>query len=614
MCGIAGFLSFKATYSESDLKNITNVLNHRGPDASGFYYDKFVGLGHRRLSIIDLSDSANQPIYSHCGRYLIIFNGEIYNFKEIANDLEVKLKTTSDTEVLIEAFVKWGVSFVERLNGMFAFTIYDTQEKELFIYRDRLGIKPMYYMYDGDNFVFSSELKSFKKINVNLGGIDKQAINDFLYLGYIPSPLSIYKNVKKFPSGCFARVSEGKFKIEPYWSLEEQVQPKVLTNYKDAKAQLKDLLFDAVDKRMISDVPLGTFLSGGIDSSLITAIAQKISSKPIDTFTIGFSEEKFNEAEFAEKVATNLGTNHHHKVLSYQDALDRFESLSSSYDEPFADSSSFSTMLVSEFAAEHVKVILSGDGGDESYLGYGTYEWGKRLKLPGVRLFRSPISKVLKLGPNRYKRASSLFEYPTESRLKSHIFSQEQYYFTEIELSKIINPSLVCEFSFNEMNDNLSRSLSIQESQSLFDMRYYLQDDLLVKVDRASMQNSLEVRVPLIDHRLIAFSLNLDGRLRKKHGESKFLLKEVLYELVPRELFDRPKRGFGVPLIEWLRKEWKFLIEDYLNKQAIDECGVFNNYIVQQYVQRFLSGEYYLYNRIWLLILIQKFFIDESDK
>jgi asparagine synthase (glutamine-hydrolysing) len=355
-------------------------------------------------------------------------------------------------------------------------------------------------------------------------------------------------------------------------------------------------------------VPFGTFLSGGIDSSLVTAIAQHLSDKPVKTFSIGFKEGKFNEAHHARAVAKHLNTEHNEKILSYNDALDLLETVFETYDEPFADSSAFPTLLVSKFAREHVTVILSGDGGDETYLGYGFYEWGKRLNNPFVKTFRKPIASALSLGNSRYKRAAQLFQNENEDRLKSHIFSQEQYLFSATEVNVLLTDDYKESILFNEKIITPNRQLSFTEQQALFDMKYYLQDDLLVKVDRASMQHSLEVRVPLIDYRLIHFALNLSEDLRKQNGITKYLLKEVLYDFVPKHFFDRPKWGFGIPLGEWLQKDWKFLIDDYLNKEAIENAGIFNYQVVNQLVQRFFKGETYLYNRIWLVIIVQKLF------
>lgn len=607
MCGIAGFLSFKKQFSKEDLENITNVLAHRGPNASGFYFNNNVGLGHRRLSIIDLSEAANQPMFSKCGNYIIVFNGEIYNYKEIATELKIDTQTTSDTEVLIEAFAKKGPSFVKMLNGMFAFAIYDIQKELLYLYRDRMGIKPIYFYHYENEFIFASELKSFNQLSSNIkGGMNKQALNQFLYLGYIPTPHSIYNNIKKFPSGCYAVISNNNFEIKTYWKLEDQVEEKVISNVQEAKSKLKELLISAVQYRMISDVPFGTFLSGGIDSSLVTAIAQHISPTPIKTFSIGFKEGKFNEAHYAKEVAQYLHTEHHEKILSYQDALQLLETVFELYDEPFADSSAFPTLLVSQFAREKVTMILSGDGGDETYLGYGAYEWGKRLQNPIINNFRKPIEKVLQLGSSKYKRAANLFSFDDNAQLKSHIFSQEQYCFTKQEINNLLKQDVKEFIDLDESIISPNRKLSFVEQQALFDMKYYLQDDLLVKVDRASMKHSLEVRVPLIDYRLVHFALNLSEDLRKQKGITKYLLKEVLYDFVPKPYFERPKWGFSIPLIQWLKNEWRFLIEDFLSKQKIDEAGIFNYNIVNDLKSRFLNGEDYLYNRIWQIIIVQK--------
>ncbi len=606
MCGIAGFLSFSVNFSKPDLENMTNALAHRGPNAAGFYFNDKVGLGHRRLSIIDLTEAANQPMHSQCGRYVIVFNGEIYNYREIARELKVTLKTTSDTEVLLESFIQFGTGFVNKLNGMFAFVIYDTKEAVLYVYRDRMGIKPIYYYHDETNFIFASELKSFDVLpNIYKGGTNKQAINDFLYLGYIPAPLSIYNNIKKFPSGSYAVIGKNKFEIQSYWKLEEQIERKVITNIKEAKNRLNELLISSVQYRMISDVPLGTFLSGGIDSSLVTALAQKISDRPVKTFTIGFKEGKFNEADYARAVAKHLKTEHYEKELTYNDALELFETALNIYDEPFADSSSFPTLLVSKFAREQVAVILSGDGGDETHLGYGAYEWGKRLSNPLLKTFRKQVAFLLRKGNNRQKRASYLFDYKDESRIKSNIFSQEQYCFSEQEIQILLQPSQTTSFSIQEHIALQNRSLSFVEQQALFDLQYYLQDDLLVKVDRASMHHALEVRVPLLDYRLVHFALNLSEDLRKQKGVTKYLLKEVLFDMVPKELFERPKWGFSIPLIEWLKNDWRFLIDTYLNKSTIEETAVLNFEVAQQYVKRFQKGENYLYNRIWLMLVLQ---------
>jgi len=593
---------------------MTTCLKHRGPDADGFFHNGHTGLGHRRLSIIDLSTGANQPMYSADGRYIIIFNGEVYNFQEIAKELKVSLKTHGDTEVILEAYAQWGPSFVNKLNGMFALAIYDTQNNTLFICRDRLGIKPIYYYHQDGLFAFASELKALTGLPELSGKftVDYNSVKEFLYLGYLPTPNSIYAEVKKFPQG-YTGMLDGKsnLTLTPYWVLSEKVTGNVITDEAEAKKQLNELVNSAVKYRMIADVPFGTFLSGGVDSSLVTAVAQRNSSVPVNTFSIGFKESSFNEAEHARKVATHLGTHHHEFMVSYQEAIDLFEDIIDVYDEPFADSSSVPTMLVSKLARQHVTMTLSGDGGDETYLGYGFYNWAERLSNPVVNALRGSIATALSFGDNRKQRAALMFKYPDKARLKSHIFSQEQYYFSENDFAQYLTPALngKSRIRLEEDNHVTARKLSPAEEQAVFDMRYYLPDDLLVKVDRASMKYSLESRVPLLDYRLVEFALNVHPSLKMKDGNLKYLLKQVLYDYVPKELFDRPKWGFGMPINQWLKKELRHLIDQYTHPDLIREAGLMQPEAVKTLVAQYLSGKDYLYNRVWLTIILHRWWM-----
>ncbi|MDB5263192.1 MAG: asnB [Adhaeribacter sp.] len=615
MCGIAGFVDFSKHSSKADLELITDCIAHRGPNAAGYFFDGCAGLGHRRLSILDLSAAANQPMYSADGRFVIIYNGEVYNFQEIAQKLNVPLKTTSDTEVILEAFIKWGPDFVQELNGMFAFAIYDLQKQKLFLYRDRMGIKPVYYFYDGQKFAFSSELKSlvklpFLKSKVTL---NKEAISQFLYLGYIPRPNSIYNEIKKLDSGTCVELDQSGMNIKSYWELTNQVKPDLLEDETEAKRQLRELVLSSVKYRMISDVPFGTFLSGGIDSSLVTAAAQHVSEKPVSTFSIAFEAAKFNEAKFAAAVAKHLGTNHHEFTVTQKDALAWVDQLTGIYDEPFADSSAIPTLLVSELARKHVTMTLSGDGGDELFLGYGMYGWANRLSNPAVNAFRKPIAAVLPLLGERYERAAQVFRYPDLARRKSHIFSQEQYLFSEAEINRLLNPNFWQPPIIQESWNIAARRLSPMEEQAFFDLQYYLQDDLLVKVDRASMRHSLETRVPLLDYRIVQFALNLSPGLKVKNGVTKYLLKQVLYDFVPKEIFDRPKWGFSVPLGSWLQGDLRYLIEDYLNEGVVNTYGVVRYPEVKQLKESFLGGKGYLFNRVWLLIVLHKWLVAHGN-
>src|SRR5688572_3554167 len=615
MCGFTGFITFNHQFTEQDLHSMTDCIAHRGPDSDGFFFNHICGLGHRRLSILDLSEAANQPFYSANGRYVMVYNGEVYNFQEIAQKLNVPLKTTSDTEVIIEAFVKWGPDFVQELNGMFAIAIYDLQENELHLYRDRIGIKPIYFYRNDTSFAFASELKALTKMQYLQGklSLNKEAISQFFYVGYIPRPNSIYNEIHKMDSGSYTVVGQNKFETKAYWKLEDKVKPEMISDFNTAKQQLKDLVLSSVKYRMISDVPFGTFLSGGIDSSLVTAAAQENSSKPVKTFSIGFEEEQFNEAGFARNVSDHLKTDHHELIVTYKQAMDQVQNLMEIYDEPFGDPSSIPTLLVSELARKHVTMTLSGDGGDELFFGYGMYNWAERLDNPLVSTFRHPISWTLNQFGNRYQRAAKVFKFPSENTKKSHLFSQEQYFFAEEEINQLITPHFRQKPNLTESWEGIPRKLTPKENQAFFDMKYYLQDDLLVKVDRASMKHSLETRVPLLDYRIIEFALNLSPELKVKDGERKYLLKSVLYDFVPEKLFDRPKRGFAIPVARWLKGELNYLIKDFLNEQIINKYGIVDFNYVNKLILSFLNGKDYYYNRIWLLIILHKWLVDHEE-
>lgn len=603
MCGITGYISTEITPQE--LQDSVQSIAHRGHDNQSVFVLENVGLGHTRLSILDLSNNANQPMRSHSGRYTMIYNGEIYNFKEIARKYNIKTRTASDSEVILELFEKIGVEFVNELNGMFAIAIYDKQEKQLFLFRDRIGIKPLFYFFDGENFAFASEIKAllkFKLIRKKLKN-KTSVIATFFQLGYIPEPHTFFENIFKFPAGNYGVFEKKHLEIKAYWRVEKKITANTINNYKEAKKQLNNLIIESVKRRMISDVPLGTFLSGGIDSSLVTTVAQSLSSKPVKTFSIGFKESKFNESVYAKKVADHLKTDHHEFIVSEKDVLPLVDDFFNAYDEPFADSSGFPTMLVSKLAKEQVSVILSGDGGDELFHGYGMYNWANRLKNPIIKTFHKPIGYGLYKLNNKYKRASSLFQYNDITRIKSHIFSQEQYYFSEKELDKLL---INKEITFLDEQINCKRNLSAIEEQSVFDIKHYLKDDLLVKVDRASMQSALEVRVPLLDHRIVEFALNIDKKLKLNNGIQKYLLKEILYDYVPNKLFDRPKWGFSIPLEKWLKTELKYLLEKYTSKEMIVKYNVVDFDYINNLKKQYLNGRTYLYNRLWLIIVLHK--------
>lgn len=610
MCGITGYYS-RSTFPIHDLQTMTHLVSHRGPDAQGTFTDEVCGLGHRRLSILDLSDRANQPMYSHNGRYVMVFNGEVYNFREIARELNLSLHTSSDSEVILEAFAKEGVQAVKRFNGMFAFAVYDKERQELFVFRDRIGIKPLFYYWDRQNFAFASELKSLANLSQVSKVISPVAVSQFLSLGYIPAPSTIYENIYKMPAGSYLHISDSGLDMHKYWSIGEAIAVREYTDEASAKAQLENLLESSVHYQLISDVPLGVFLSGGIDSSLITALARKHTGSTLNTFSIGLEESAYSEAEYARKVARHLGTTHHELIVTAGEARNLIETMMDVYDEPYADSSAIPTMLVSEFARQQVKVVLCGDGADELFFGYGMYQWAHRLAQPGMKFFKSPLSKVLRQGKQaRYQKAASMLAYEETDDLPSHIFSQEQGFFSRKELQELVNSAYFKEFCLPIIPGK--RALTAMEGQSVFDMQYYLPDDLLVKVDRASMQYGLEARVPYLDHRVVEFALNLSPDLRYKNGISKYLLKEILYQYVPKQFFERPKRGFSIPLHEWLRKDLKHLLDEYLDERLLKQCGIVNYETVNKLKRDFLAGNSYVYNRLWVLIVLHRFLLRNS--
>jgi asparagine synthase (glutamine-hydrolysing) len=621
MCGIAGYISLNNDFTQQQLKDAAAVIHHRGPDADGFYFspDNKIGFAHRRLSILDLSNAANQPMLSADGRYCIVFNGEVYNFSELKQQLKDKgasLKTTSDTEVIIELFAQQGASCFAKMNGMFAFAIHDKQKNTVTICRDHVGIKPLFYYLDDQSFVFASELKAIKKILGNKLSVCNEAIPYFLHLGFIPEPLTIYNSTYKFPSAHYAEINLEKKSIDvspkAFWKLEDTITTVVTKDESAAKKELNELLHDAIQKQLISDVPIGTFLSGGIDSSLVTAIASKVNgSNKIKTFSIAIDDGKYNESKFAKQVANHLKTEHHEFAVKEKEVMELVDKLIPAYDEPFADSSSFPTMMVSRLARKHVTVALSGDGGDELFHGYGMYQWAKRLSNPLASITKAPLYAASKLMGNRYQRAGNLYDYTNSENIITHIFSQEQYYFKQNELASLLTNT---GFDFSRMNKlpGTTRKLSATEKQSFWDFNHYLKDDLLVKVDRASMQYSLESRVPLLDYRLVEFAYNLSANLKIKDGTMKYLLKEVLYDHVPKEIFNRPKWGFAIPLDKWLSTDLKYLLDKYTSQVMIEKYNVIKYDSVKKIKEQYKNGKTYLYNRLWLIITLH-WWLEENN-
>lgn len=591
MCGIVGGNLYK---SREEINDVLRHLEHRGPDASGIFLSSqsTFWLGHSRLSIVDLSEQANQPFESLNQSYICAYNGELYNHKELAAAQGLKLRTTSDTEVVVELFSSLGPKAVNRFNGMFALAIYDLQKEELHLFRDRIGIKPLYFFNEGDSFAFASELPALKSLVGNLE-VNREALSLFLHRGYIPEPLTFYKNIFKFPAGAHGVVKNGKLNIERYWRAEDYIKESTLSSEKVVLDQIEELLRDSIKLRLMSDVPYGSFLSGGADSGLITAMATDLCDEPIHCFNVSFEDAVFDESPYAKAMSDHLGAKYHHIRVTKKQVMEDLDSGMDLVGEPFADSSVFPTMAISRFAARHVKMVLSGDGGDELFMGYGAYNWAERLTKHWT--YRKMLASVLRAtGKARNKRAANVFDCASKHDMQAHIFSQEQNLFSGKEIEKILRMKFKDPYVANPG----SRPFSPAEEQAFFDLTNYLKDDLLVKVDRASMRYGLEARVPFLDHRLVELSLNIDPVLKRKNGESKYLIKKIMERYYPKELIYRKKWGFSIPLEKWMKStilEAKSS-EPYIN-QAFKDLGY-------KYT---LKANGYLYNRLYALMILSRY-------
>jgi len=607
---------------------------HRGPDDSGVWCDAAAGLAlaHRRLSILDLSPAGHQPMLSPCGRYALVYNGEIYNHLELRDDLQrdggaFKWRGHSDTETLLAALRHWGVQgALERLNGMFAFALWDCTERILFLARDRMGEKPLYYGRCGDTFLFGSELKALRTHPDWNGQLDRDALALYLRHNYVPTPWSIYRGIQKLPAAHFIAVSNGGRNIaEPicYWDVA-QVAARGVSDKSPAELtdELEALLRDAIKRRMAADVPLGAFLSGGYDSSIVAALMQAQSDRPIKTFSIGFHEEGYNEAQHARAVASHLGTDHTELYVSAEQAMGVIPCLPAMYDEPFSDSSQIPTFLVSKLARQSVVVSLSGDGGDELFCGYNRYLLALRVweKLGSIPLpARRALAKLVRRAP-RYaldRMQSALPQRFQVSRLPDRLpklaavleHRDGQAFYRSL-VSHAKDPARLV-FGAHEPEtilcrpEDLPKLTGLREQMMLLDQLTYLPDDILTKVDRASMAVSLEARVPLLDHRLVEFAWRVPSELKYRDGQGKWLLRQVLYRHVPRKLMERPKMGFGVPIEHWLRGPLRDWAEALLDENRLHVEGVFDPKPIRQMWQEHLKGERYWHYNLWDVLMFQ---------
>ncbi|MCP4626929.1 MAG: asparagine synthase (glutamine-hydrolyzing) [bacterium] len=635
MCGIVGFKSqYDYRSLKENLSEASRRLSHRGPDDSGFVYDETagVGLAHRRLSIIDLSSAGHQPMKSDNGKVCICYNGEIYNFRKIRKILEErghKFNSATDTEVVLKAYLQWGTDCLEKFVGMFAFAIWDSRSQTLFLARDRLGIKPLYYHLNENHhtLLFASELKALMAFGEFSKEVNPDSIPLFLHYSYIPAPGTVFRNTYKLLPGHFLIYSGGRAKTKEYWKVPE-LSPSETDSEPDEEEylqQLDELLTEAVSDRLISDVPLGALLSGGIDSSVVVALMQKISSTPVRTFSIGFREKGYNEAPWAARVAEHLKTEHTELYVTVNDALDTIARLPDFYDEPFADSSAIPTFLVSHLTRQQVTVALSGDGGDEQFCGYVRY-WTTKSMAAGFHRFPLPAKKAMakilgfipptwvencylplhKFLPQRFRMANfpdkwqKLLKLMEQTRV-SDLYRMTICLWAESEVLSIVGRELPhgkFEEIFKETADwpLLSRLMRV-------DRKTYLPDAMLTKVDRASMANSLEIRVPLIDHRVVEFTAGLPEHYKYRNGTGKYLLKKLLARYLPVNLFERPKMGFGVPIDHWLRFELKDLLLDYLSAERLKSEGLFDPGFVEKKIKEHLSGQVNHQYRLWSLLM-----------
>jgi len=643
VCGIVGYWDER----DADLtivRKMANALQHRGPDDSGAWIstDRKLALGHQRLSIIDLSSAGHQPMQSPCGRYTLVYNGEIYNHQDLRIALQketgqVVWQGHSDTETLLAGLLHWGLkATLKRLNGMFAFGLWDDVERTLTLARDRLGEKPLYYGHSGATFFFSSELKGLMQHPSWNGKVNRNALALYMRHSYVPAPFSIYQGVSKLPPASFIVITNFGQSVsspETYWDLDKiAAAGRSGSNFLPELAidELEHLLGDAIARRMTADVPLGAFLSGGIDSSLVTALMQAGSAQPVQTFTIGFGEHTHNEAHHARAVAAHLGTDHTELYVSPEDAMAVIPKLATIWDEPFADSSQIPTYLLSAMARSAVKVCLSGDGGDELFYGYDRYpstyrSWRvlKYIPLPVRRLLASlmrkmpgaPIERLLQLLPKQLQIPQLADRLP---KLANLVTQKQGALYYQWAMSHWKDPASLVLDSEERLTRfhaqaQLSQLHSLREQMMYLDCQTYLPDDILTKLDRASMAVGLEARVPLLDHRVVEFAWRLPHSYKERRGQGKWILRELLARHVPRRLFERQKMGFGVPIEQWLRGPLRDWAEDLLAEQRLRDQGYFAPAPIRTMWQEHLAGTRRWHYYLWDVLMFQAW-LGESQK
>ena len=640
MCGICGKLNYDDTpVAGEQIQRMCHAISHRGPDDEGVYLKTVtdprgrrisIGLGHKRLSIIDLSEYGHQPMSNEDGTVWIVFNGEIYNYKTLRSDLEQKghvFKSNSDTEVILHLYEENGFEAAARLNGMFAFAIWDERRGRLWLCRDRIGIKPLVYYWDGRNLAFASEIKSLLALPEIHKAMDTKALELYLAFSYVPAPYTIYKGIRKLEPGHSLVVEDGRIENRKFWEVPVQSAPQetfkpIAEGVNHYKNILFDTLSDAVTSRMIADVPLGAFLSGGIDSSIIVALMARHSARPVKTFSIGFKDAAmFDETRYAREVATLYQTDHHEFKLMESDMIDVLDNVMGAFDEPFADSSAIPTYIVSKYTRQHVTVALSGDGGDELFAGYRSYlgeHWSSRyLKIPGL-IRRGVIEKTLNSLPDsrdvkwmEYVRRIKKFINATSGEFPERLLALKAVFPDYIRKEMIVKS----EFSGDSTDGDVAlkwvkRLIEGYSGDRINTMLYTdlkdsLPGDMLTKVDWMSMQHSLEVRVPFLDHRVVELAFQIPGDLKIHGMTTKYILKETFKDILPVSLRRRPKAGFEVPISQWLKTDLKFLITDYLSPKRIMDQGIFNFPVIDRLIKDFFKNRTDTSWMLWNLIVFQ---------
>ena len=611
MCGIVGYrlLERDGAGAEHDLPDAVARLAHRGPDDDGSWIDRTegVGLGFRRLSILDLSSLGHQPMVSSSGDWVMVYNGEVYNFREVRRELEqsgVRFRSTGDTEVILEAFAHWGLDAVSRFVGMFAIALVQRSTGTLHLLRDRLGVKPLHYYWDGRSLFFASELKALRAFGGWTPDIHPDALGDYFRYGYIADPLTIYRNVQKLPPAhTLTLTRDGALDVARYWSPFDHAGRRADQPEAELVDELEALLRDAFALRLVSDVPVGVFLSGGIDSTLVTALL-RAGGAEVQTYTIGFESGGYDESRHAAAVAAHLRTDHHEKVLRADDARRFLPEWAELYDEPFSDESGLATLLVSQFASERVKVALSADGGDELFSGYDSYtnalsRLGRLERLPPrIRALAARGAAVparVAAEPARLRRVHRLLAAKSAGK----VFDEGIRMMSSEEVQHLTG------YAARERSLSDSYGGSPGEQFCAWDLEHYLPGDILTKVDRATMAASIEGREPMIDHRVVEFAVSLPFSLRRGELGPKHLLKRILYRHVPRELVDRPKRGFAVPVTDWLAGDLRSVVDEVLAPSTLARAGLLDPLTVRRWIQRMDAGDARFRRRVWLAVAFQ---------